>query len=338
MCRTSARWSSPSSLIFSEAQAACSRDSVTPMRVHAVLAGGVPDHPAPAAAEVEQPLAGLEVELAGDQVVLRVLRLLEGRGPRSGTARRCRSSTGRGPSRRTRWRRRSGGGSPPRRGPASAAARPRRGGSGTAPPRAAARPGGGGRGRGSGAAVSASAGEGRLKLRLLCTSLSSVVGVAGVHAVQLEVAGDVGPGEAEVARRGEQVGQAALGGQVEPYGESSGPDGAAVVGREPQRQRLLEQPRRALRRWSAWCSSESSLLAYHLVVEAEQPVLWVVGLLHRGEVRPVVEPVEGLPVVESLGVERFMPAELLRPWPRSRGCAGRRERRGRRGRCPRSRR
>ena len=48
-------------------------------RVHAVLAGRVPDHPAPAAAEVEQPLPGLQVELAGDQVVLRGLRLLERR-------------------------------------------------------------------------------------------------------------------------------------------------------------------------------------------------------------------------------------------------------------------
>ena len=36
--------------------------------------------------------------------------------PRSGRPRRCRSSTGRGPSRRTCWRRRSGGGSPRRRG------------------------------------------------------------------------------------------------------------------------------------------------------------------------------------------------------------------------------
>ena len=47
-------------------------------RADAVLPGGVADHAAPAAADVEQSLAGLEVELAGDQVVLRELRLLEG--------------------------------------------------------------------------------------------------------------------------------------------------------------------------------------------------------------------------------------------------------------------
>ena len=44
---------------------------------YAVLAGGVADHAAPAAADVEQPLPGLQVELAGDQVVLERLRLLQ---------------------------------------------------------------------------------------------------------------------------------------------------------------------------------------------------------------------------------------------------------------------
>ena len=61
-------------------------------RLDAVVARGVPDHAAPAAAEVEQALARLEVELAGDQVVLGVLRLLErrvlGREDRAGVGHR----------------------------------------------------------------------------------------------------------------------------------------------------------------------------------------------------------------------------------------------------------
>ena len=61
-------------------------------RLDAVLPRGVPDHAAPAAADVEQPLAGLEVELAGDQVVLLGLRLLErrvlGRVDRAGVGHR----------------------------------------------------------------------------------------------------------------------------------------------------------------------------------------------------------------------------------------------------------
>ena len=43
----------------------------------AVVLGRVPDHPAPAGPDVEQPHARLEAELAGDQVVLRELRLLQ---------------------------------------------------------------------------------------------------------------------------------------------------------------------------------------------------------------------------------------------------------------------
>ncbi len=44
----------------------------------AVLAGGVPDHAAPAAADVQQPHPGLERQLPGDQFVLVGLRLLQG--------------------------------------------------------------------------------------------------------------------------------------------------------------------------------------------------------------------------------------------------------------------
>lgn len=48
-------------------------------RLDAVVLRGVADHATPAAADVEQPLTGLEVELAGDEVVLVLLRLLERR-------------------------------------------------------------------------------------------------------------------------------------------------------------------------------------------------------------------------------------------------------------------
>ena len=46
-------------------------------RTDAVLARGMANHPAPAATDVEQAHAGLEAELAGDQLVLGRLRLVE---------------------------------------------------------------------------------------------------------------------------------------------------------------------------------------------------------------------------------------------------------------------
>ena len=45
--------------------------------LHAVVLGRVHHHAAPAAAHVEQPHAGLEAQLAADQLVLVGLRLLE---------------------------------------------------------------------------------------------------------------------------------------------------------------------------------------------------------------------------------------------------------------------
>ena len=52
-------------------------------RLDAVLAGGVADHAAPAAAHVEQPHPGAQAQLPGHQVVLVGLRLFQGRiGPR----------------------------------------------------------------------------------------------------------------------------------------------------------------------------------------------------------------------------------------------------------------
>ena len=74
----------PASAIAFCAHSAWSRDSVTPSALHAIVLRGVHDHAAPAAADVEQPHSRLQPELARDQVVLGVLRLLQ-RGSGSGS-------------------------------------------------------------------------------------------------------------------------------------------------------------------------------------------------------------------------------------------------------------
>ena len=74
--------------------------------------GGVDREAAPAAADVEHPLARLQAELRADELELGLLGLLERRRRRARRARSCRSSTRRGTARRTRCRRRSGGGPP----------------------------------------------------------------------------------------------------------------------------------------------------------------------------------------------------------------------------------
>ena len=82
----------------------------------AVVLRGVHRHAAPAAADVEQPHAGLERELLADQVELVVLRLLERRRRvRTGSTRRCRPSRAPAPTRRRCCSRRSGARSPSRR-------------------------------------------------------------------------------------------------------------------------------------------------------------------------------------------------------------------------------
>ena len=68
---------SPSSAIALPAHAACCSRERDAERGDAVVLDGVPHHPAPAAADVEQAHARPEVELAADQVVLGRLRLLE---------------------------------------------------------------------------------------------------------------------------------------------------------------------------------------------------------------------------------------------------------------------
>ncbi len=209
-------------------------------RVHAVLAGGVADHAAPAAAEVEQPLARLQVELAGDEVVLLELRLLE----RRGLGREDRAGVGHrgaedqlveavgdvvvvvdrlGVAAERVPQPLDGAAQPGRR---LLRRRGRRAQLGE-PDRAQQ--------------LDRLAGEGRLKPRLLWTSLSAVVGVAGVHAGELEVAGDVGAAEAEVARRGEDVAEPALVEERQAVRRVLGAARAPVVRREAEGQRGLEQ-------------------------------------------------------------------------------------------------
>ena len=142
-------------------------------RLDAVVLGRVADHPAPAAADVEQPharAAGRACWRPG-----RTCRTAPARASRrrSGRPRRCRSSTGRGRARRTRWTRRSGGGSPRRRACASGA-RPRR----PAASAAGAPAGGGGGGLrwerpSPRTSRTASVGDGQRNLRPFCSAFSA---------------------------------------------------------------------------------------------------------------------------------------------------------------------
>ena len=113
-------------------------------------AGGVAHHAAPAAPDVEQPVARLQPQLLEDEPVLVLLRLLERSVEAADSTRRCRSSTARAPTRRRCSRRRSGGGSPRRRGTCCAGVPRRCGASAAAPPAAAARSAAGARSRSSG--------------------------------------------------------------------------------------------------------------------------------------------------------------------------------------------
>ena len=183
---------------------------------YAVVAGGVAHHGPPAAADVEQPLAGLERELAGDEVELRGLRLLQRRRrrvvERAGVGHRraqhqlveavrdvvvvrddlgiahhrvAQPLDGATPARQVLLRRR---GRRAQVGQAEAAHD---------------RDGlGGGR---------------HAELRVVLEEHQRVVGVAGVHTGEVEVEAGVGPRQPEVARRGHQVGQPTLGAQVHAH-------------------------------------------------------------------------------------------------------------------------
>ena len=209
-------------------------------RLHAVLARREADHAAPAAADVEQPHAGLEVELAGDEVVLVVLRLLErrvlAREHRAGvghrrtqhhlveavrdvvvvvdrvgvaTQRVAEALDGPAPARQRLLRRH-------RRRLEVRPAQPAHD-------------------------LQRLGGCGRAELEVPVEQHQGVVRVPGVHALDVEVAHDVGPREAEVAGRGQQVGQPALVLQVHRDGHLAGADRAAVVRREQPGQVLLQQ-------------------------------------------------------------------------------------------------
>ena len=206
----------------------------------AVLLGGVPDHPAPAAADVEESLAGLEVQLACDQVVLGELRLLEGlvarRVERAGVGHRRTEDhlvepvgdvvvvldhlavalgavpealDHAAPARQVLLRR-------------------RRGREHLAQPDGAQQVERLGRRRPS-------------EPHRPEQHEHAVVGVSGMHAGDVEVTGDVGACHAQVTGSGHHVGESALVLQVQADLCVLGAVAAAVVRREPDRRRPGEQ-------------------------------------------------------------------------------------------------
>ena len=167
-----------------------------PTHAGAVLGRRPEREAAPAAADVEHPVALLQRQLAGDRLQLLFLGLLQGLAPRARRSRSCRSSTRRGRARRTRWRRRSGGAPPRRRAPccggvplgrSSAAGRRRR----PLSPAARTAPS-------SRRALVGALQRGRLPA---VEQLDH-----GVHVVDLDLAADVGAAEAELSGRPQRVG------------------------------------------------------------------------------------------------------------------------------------
>jgi hypothetical protein len=80
------------------------------------------------------------------------------------------------------------------------------------------------------------------EVRVLLHHRDRRVRVAGVDAGDLQVAGDVGPGETEVTRRGQQVAQTTLVAQVQPDRRTGRAGTAPVVRREAHREATLDQP------------------------------------------------------------------------------------------------
>ena len=186
------------------------------------VGGGVADHAAPAAADVEQPVAGLQAQLLEHQPVLVLLRLLQRRvGVRvagAGVGHRraehplvervghvvvvvdglrvtglavpqafCDAAP---PRQRLLRRRRDGLEVLDADGPDDVGHHPRR------------RP---------------------LEVHLLGQRLEQLVGIAGVHTVRFEVAGDVGAGQPQIAGSGGQVGAPRGAIRSNPSAASSGP-------------------------------------------------------------------------------------------------------------------
>ena len=218
-----------------------------------------PDHAAPAAADVEEPVALAEAELVEDEAVLGVLRLLQRRA-RVGVARagvghrrpedelveavrdvvvvadrtgvaghRVAQTLGRAAPPRQRllggWRGWRQALDPERAGELD-----------------------GGRGRGSAEAERREVDE-------------QVVGVARVAALDLEVAGDVGPGQAELTGRRREVGRRPRSAQVERPGWVRGPEDGAVVRAQADGDRSVDDTLddlgdghlSTLLSWGSWC-------------------------------------------------------------------------------------
>ncbi len=208
---------------------------------YAVLAGGVAHHRPPSAADVEQPLAGLQRELAGDQVELRRLCLLQRRVDRvverAGVGHRrpehqlvepvgdvvvVGDDLGVAGHRVTQALDRA---APPRQ----VLLRRRRGRAQVRQAEAAHDGHGLARGR-------------HPELGVVLEQHQRVVGVAGVHAREVEVEAGVGPREAEVAGGRHQVGQSPLRAEVHPDRRVGRSGTAAVVRGEAQRQPAADQP------------------------------------------------------------------------------------------------
>ena len=188
---------------------------------------------APAAADVEHPLALLQRQLAADQVELRLLRLLQRRRPVARRRRSCRSSTRRGRARRTRCRRRSGGGRPrasrsPRVAPAAQpdllGRRARR-----RPENAQAQ---GSRQHGA----PSSGRRRRCPGRVSGSAKRSISARPGkTSPFEVDVTGDVRPGETQLVRRPQQPPQGTAAAEDDLHRRVGRPVGAAVPAPHPNR-------------------------------------------------------------------------------------------------------
>ena len=288
-----------------------------PEHLHA-LACGVADHAAPAAADVEQPVTGLQAQLVEDQAVLVLLSLLQGRrgvgvagarvrhrrtehhlveavghvvvvADRVGVAghRVAQPLRDAPPAGQRLLRRRRG-----RREPLDAqGARglDGRGGRGAPEPH-------------------------RREVD------EQVVGVARVHAFDVEVTRDVGPGQPQLTRGRGEVRRGTRRAQVQrPHGVGRAERGPVVrphaQGNRPVEHGLddlgdghllpsLSGHRLWVVGWVGWSRRSGS--ADRLGVEVGQPAVGVVPALEFGVVIAAVEPVELVLVVERLGVERLV--------------------------------
>ena len=164
------------------------------------------------------------------------------------------------------------------------------------------------------------------ELEALGERLEQLVRIARMHAVDVEVAGDVGTGEAEIAATRGEIGRAARCLQLEGERRVGGTGGAPVVGGEPQRQPAADEDledlgegelrgRRRARR------SDRAAFSVNVVIVVAPPSRRGRGVASRGRTglftapigRAAVERVELVPRVERVGVERLVAVELAHP-------------------------